>query len=251
VTAALPAPVVLVDLGVVGSTNDEAMNRAGQGAPAWTVVRAESQTAGRGRRGKSFASPPGNSYTSFILRPGGAPGRSAQIALVAGLAVAEAIAELAPDLPTPACKWPNDVLVGGHKVSGILVEAATSGDTVDHVIVGIGINLVSHPEIPGLRIGDLASLGAPGVGRDTMLAALSRRLLDRMATWQASGFGALREAWLDRAAGLGHRVRIEEGARALAGKLVDIDDDGALVLAEADGPRHRVLSGSLVLEDAA
>lgn len=250
-TGALPPPVVLVDLDTVASTNDEAMIRAGQGAPAWTVVRASSQTAGRGRRGRSFASPPGNSYTSFVLRPGGGAGRSAQIALVAGLAVAEAIAHVAPGLAQPACKWPNDVLVDGHKVSGILVEAATSGDTVDHVVVGIGINLVSHPELPGLRIGDLASLGAPGIGRDTMLAALCERLLDRIGAWERGGFEAVRQAWLARAAGLGRNVRIEDGGRALSGELVDVDGEGALVLAEPAGPRHRVLSGSLVLEDAA
>ena len=150
---ALPAPFVLVDLDCVASTNDEALSRAAAGAPAWTVVRAASQSAGRGRRGRSFASPPGNSYTSFVLRPEGAPERVAQIALVAGLAVAEAIARLAPGLPAPRCKWPNDVLVDGHKVCGILVEASSSGERVDHVVVGIGINLASHPAIPGARIG--------------------------------------------------------------------------------------------------
>ena len=245
------APLVLVDLDTVGSTNDEAMDRAARGAPAWTVVRAVSQSAGRGRRGKSFASPPGNSYTSFILRPQGRPERVAQIALVAGLAVAEAIATCAPALPQPRCKWPNDVLVAGHKVCGILVEAATSGDRVDHVVVGIGINLVSHPEIAGHRIGDLAGLGAPGIGRDAMLAALASRLYEHCGTWQESGFGALRDAWLARAAGLRQAVRIEDGARSLSGELSDIDGEGALVLISADARRHRVVSGSLFLEDAA
>jgi len=248
---ALPAPFDLVDLDTVASTNDEAMARAGQGAPAWTIIRAVSQSAGRGRRGKSFASPAGNSYTSFILRPRGGPEHAAQIALVAGLAVAEAIAQLAPDLPEPACKWPNDVLVGGHKVCGILVEASSSGDRVDHVVVGIGINLVSHPEIVGLRIADLACLGAPDIARDRMLEALATCLHARFELWQNSGFSALRQAWLARAAGLGRPVRIEDGNRELSGELVDIDGEGALVLAGPDQTRHRVVSGSLYLEDAA
>ena len=250
-TMALPAPFVLVDLDTVASTNDEAMTRAAAGAPAWTVVRARCQTAGRGRRGKSFASPEGNSYTSFILRPRGAPGEVAQIALVAGLATAEAISAVAPNLPTARCKWPNDVLVAGHKVCGILVEASSSGDRVDHVVVGIGINLSSHPDLPGLRIGDLGSLGASGIGRDIVLAALAERLHARCEGWQQQGFGALRQDWLARAAGLGRTVRIEDGARSMAGELVDIDGEGALVLAGPDRTRHRVVSGSLFLEDAA
>ncbi len=248
---ALLAPFALIDLDTVGSTNDEAAARAMAGAPAWTVVRAVSQTAGRGRRGKSFAAPPGNSYTSFILRPHGGPEQAAQIALVSGLAVAEAIDMVAPALPAARCKWPNDVHVDGHKVCGILVEAATSGDRVDHLIVGIGINLVSHPQFPGLRIGDLAYLGAPGIGRDAMLEAMCARLHARYLQWEQGGFGALRADWLARAAGLGQAVRIEDGSRNLSGALVDIDGEGALVLESADLVRHRVISGSLFLEDAA
>jgi BirA family biotin operon repressor/biotin-[acetyl-CoA-carboxylase] ligase len=250
-TMALPAPFALVDLDTVASTNDEAMNRAAAGAPAWTVVRARCQTAGRGRRGRSFASPEGNSYTSFILRPRGAPGQAAQIALVAGLAVAEAIAAVAPSLPSARCKWPNDVLVDGHKVCGILVEAASSGDRVDHVVIGIGVNLVSHPDLPGLHIGDLGSLGAPGIGRDAMLEVLAGRLHARCEAWQERGFAVLRQDWLARAAGLGRAVRVEDGTRSMVGELVDIDGEGALVLASSDRTRHRVVSGSLFLEDAA
>ena len=248
---ALPAPFALVDFDTVASTNDEAMRLAGQGAPAWTVVRAVSQSAGRGSRGKSFASPACNSYTSFILRPQGGPERAAQIALVAGLAVAEAIDLQAPDLPLAQCKWPNDVLVGAHNVCGILVEASSSGENVEHVIVGIGINLVSHPEIPGHRIADLAHLGAPGIGRDAMLASLAGRLHARCQLWQTGGFAALRASWLDRAAGLGRMVRIEDGPRILSGQLRDIDEEGALVLIGPGTARQRVVSGSLFLEDAA
>jgi BirA family transcriptional regulator, biotin operon repressor / biotin---[acetyl-CoA-carboxylase] ligase len=248
---ALPAPFDLIDLDIVGSTNDEAAQLAVAGAPAWTVVRARNQTAGRGRSGKSFASSAGNSYTSFILRPQGGPGQAAQLALVSGLAVAEAIDIVAPRLASARCKWPNDVHVERHKVSGILVEAASSGDRVEHVIIGIGINLVSHPDLPGLRIGDLAGLGAPGIGRDCMLAALADRLHARCELWGRGGFAALREAWLARAAGLGRTVRIEDGPRRLSGALVDIDADGALVLESPDRTRQRVVSGSLFLEDAA
>lgn len=256
--AGLPAAIRLVDLETVASTNDEALTLARQGAPAWTVVRARRQTAGRGRHGKAFASPPGNSYTSFVLRPQGAREHLPQIALVAGLAVAETISELAPRLPPALCKWPNDILVAGHKVCGILVEAAgrsarsdPAPDAVpDAVIVGIGVNLVRHPRLPPLRIGDLHALGGPALHRDAWLAALCRHLPGRIATWQQAGFPALRKAWLARAAGLGEQVVLQRGA-PLHGRLRGIDGQGALLIDDRRGIAHRCHSGALVLKDAA
>ena len=252
-SAALAAPFALVDLGTVASTNDEALARARAGAPSWTVVRAVAQSAGRGRRGRRFFSPPGNSFTSFVLRPRGPSARVAELALVAGLAVAEAIESVAPDLPRPLCKWPNDVLVAGRKVCGVLVEAASNGGLVDHAAVGIGINLVRHPGLAGLAGeggGDLASLGARGVDRDSILAPLAQRLKARFEHWQARGFAALRGDWLARAAGLGGRVAVDDGRGGIEGRLVTVDDDGALVVMDDGGRRHRILSGSLAMAAA-
>ena len=249
-TAGLPAAIRLVDLETVASTNDEALALAHQGAPAWTVVRAHRQTAGRGRNGKAFASPPGNSYTSFVLRPQGTREHLPQIALVAGLAVAETISELAPQLPPALCKWPNDILVAGHKVCGILVEAAGLSTRSDAIVVGIGVNLVRHPQLPPLRIGDLHSLGGPVLHRDAWLAALCRHLPGRIAIWQQAGFPALREAWLALAAGLGEQVVLQAGT-SLFGRLRGIDGQGALLIDDRHGIAHRCHSGSLVLKDAA
>ncbi len=247
----LPSPFHLIDLESVTSTNDEALERASSNDPAWTIVRAVEQRAGRGRRGKTFASPPGNSYTSFLLRPDCVQADAPQIALLAGLAVARAIKEVAPDLPAARCKWPNDVLIDGHKVAGILVEAASTGTRLDAVVVGIGVNLASHPDIDGVRISDLGTLGTV-IDRDVWLIALSAHLRALVECWLDGGFVAVRETWLDHAAGLNSRVtHCEDGRPALHGTLAGIDDVGALLISDAAGHTHRCVSGSLVLEDVA
>ncbi|MBT7611674.1 MAG: biotin--[acetyl-CoA-carboxylase] ligase [Rhodospirillaceae bacterium] len=240
----------LIDHETVASTNDEALILAGKDAPAWTVVRARSQSAGRGRRGKSFASPPGNSYTSFILRPQCEPAEAPQIALVAGLAVAETVDFLAPDLPRAVCKWPNDVMIDSHKVAGILVEAALSGSKLDAVIVGLGVNLLHHPEIPGVRIASLHGLGAPEIERDRWLECFVGCFMERFGLWQSQGFSALQDIWMERAAGLGGRVSLDTRP-PLQGTLKGLAPDGALLIDDDNGITHRCVSGSLVLEDAA
>ncbi len=248
---ALPSPFHLIDLESVASTNDEALERASENMPAWTIVRAVEQRSGRGRRGKTFASPPGNSYTSFLLRPDCAQADAPQIALLAGLAVARAIRELAPDLPPAQCKWPNDVLIDGDKVCGILVEAVSTGARLDAVVVGIGVNLVSHPSLDGVRISDLRILGAQ-VDRNAWLIALASHLKGLVDLWSHGGFAAVRKAWLDHAAGLNSPVtHCDETRPPLHGTLAGIDEAGAVLIADTAGQTHRCVSGSLVLEDVA
>ena len=236
----LPPPFHLVERDEVTSTNDVAIELARAGAAAWTVVRARFQTRGRGRRGREFVSPPGNSYTSFILRPGVSPRDLPQVSLITGVAVAEAIEALAPEVAPALCKWPNDILLNDAKVAGILVERFG-----DAVTVGIGINLVSHPGIRDVVTTDLASEGALGVDRDLLLATLCRCLKDRVTDWETSGFDSHRHAWLDRAAGIGAHAFLS-GDTAMEGKVVGLAHDGALVV-ESDGRHVRVVSGSLRL----
>ena len=120
------------------------------------------QTAGRGRRGRRWSSPPGNLYASLILRPDAAPDRAAQLGFVAALAVADALRELAPELGEPACKWPNDILVGGHKIAGILLESEMGeGQNLAFLIVGVGINLVSAPPDAEYPATSIAGEGRP------------------------------------------------------------------------------------------
>ncbi len=239
----LPLPFRLVERDAVTSTNDAAIELAEAGAAAWTVVRARLQTSGRGRRGRVFVSPPGNSYTSFILKPRVSSRNLPQMSLIAGVAVAESIEASAPEVAPARCKWPNDILLNDAKVAGILVE--TGGDAV---IVGIGINLVSHPGIRDAIATDLASEGAPGVDRDVLLATLCRCLKERVTDWENSGFDSHRHAWLDRAAGIGARAFLS-GDTSMEGKVVGLAHDGALIM-ESDGRHMRVVSGTLRLASA-
>ena len=144
-TSGLPRGYVLKALDEIDSTNEEARRLAAAGAAAGTVVWAKRQTAGRGRRGRSWISEPGNLFTSLILRPHVPPARAAELTFVASLAVAQAVAGFLPGRII-CTKWPNDVLVDGGKIAGILIESAagTSGK-VDWLVVGIGINVAHHP----------------------------------------------------------------------------------------------------------
>lgn len=241
--ATLPPPFHLVERDEVTSTNDVAIKLAEAGATAWTVIRARLQTNGRGRRGREFVSPPGNSYTSFILRPRIRPRDLPQISLITGVAVAESIEASAPKVAPARCKWPNDILLNDAKVAGILAE--TGGDAV---IVGIGINLVSHPGVRDVVTTDLAREGAPGVDRDLLLATLCRCLKDRVTDWENFGFDAHRHAWLDRAAGIGARAFLS-GDTSVEGKVVGLAHDGALIM-ESGGRQMRVVSGTLRLDSA-
>ncbi len=243
-SALLPPPVHLVDRDEVTSTNDIAIELAGDGAAAWSVVRARLQTGGRGRRGRMFASPPGNSYTSFILRPRVATRDVPQLSLVTGVAVAEAIEGVAPESAPVRCKWPNDILINGAKVAGVLVE--TGGDAV---IAGIGINLVSHPDLSEVATTDLANEGARSVDRDVLLGALCRRLKAWVSEWEESGFAGVRQAWLARAAGIGARV-VVNGDTAMQGRIAGLAHDGALIV-ESGGRHVRVVSGSMRLQSGA
>ena len=240
----------MVALDEAGSTNDEARARAAAGAPEGTVVWALRQQAGRGRRGRSWVSPPGNLYLSVVLRPACPARHVAQLSFVAALAVVDLV-----DGPLPGrarCKWPNDILVDGAKVAGILLESALGAcGRVDWVVLGIGVNLASHPGIAGpVPSTSLAAAGgAPALAPEDALPLLLAALARRRQDWQAQGFGAVRRAWLARAHGLGGPVTVENGGRRRAGVFAGLDADGALVLAQADGSRLSIAAGDVVFGD--
>ena len=195
---ALPQGYALIALDEAGSTNDEAKDRAMAGAPEGTVIWARQQLAGRGRRGRAWVSPPGNLYLSVILRPACEARSVAQLSFVAALAVLDLV-----DGPLPGrarCKWPNDILVDGGKIAGILLESALRPEgRVDWVVLGIGVNLASHPRLKGptppTSFVDAGALPlAPEDALPSLLAALARRRRD----WETQGFAAVRRAWLAR-----------------------------------------------------
>ena len=234
----LPDGWTLVALDTVGSTNDEAAQLADSGAPEGTVVWSREQTGGRGRRGRVWASPVGNLYTSTILRPDCLAQRAAEL----GFAAALAVADIVPAGREVRVKWPNDVLVDGGKIAGILLESAI-GQTgqVQHVVAGIGVNVGFAPRLPEMRYPGSALGGSIEAAVEKLAAALAARL----AEWRREGFETVRAAWLAKAGPLGAEVDVKLGEGLVRGRFAGLDREGALLLDTATGPR-KIVSGELL-----
>jgi len=234
-------------LGTVTSTNDEAKRGAKEGAAHGTTWIAEHQTAGRGRQGRKWTSSPGECLLfSVLARVTCQPSRLPPIALVAGLAVRDAVARAAPEAAV-VTKWPNDVLVAGRKVAGVLVEAITAGATVEAVVVGIGVNVHTRAfpddiEAYATSVA-LASCSVPP-DRAAILADILATLDRDLHVVVGRGLSLVR-ARLDAADALkGRRVRSDSGDEGIAS---GIDDDGRLLVARSDGVLARWGSGEVHL----
>lgn len=246
----MPEGYTLVALDEAGSSNDEAKMRAEAGAPDGAVVWARQQRAGRGRRGRTWVSPPGNLYLSVILRPCCEARSVAQLSFVAALAVHDLVEGLLP--ARAQCKWPNDILVDGGKVAGILLESALGPEgRVEWVVLGVGVNIANHPGLAGaIASTSLAAAGAPLLAPEDALPPLLAALSRRREAWEAQGFTAVRDAWLARAYGLGGPVTVANGDRKLVGTFEGLDSEGALVLAQADAPPISIAAGDVYFGDA-
>ncbi|WP_329104407.1 biotin--[acetyl-CoA-carboxylase] ligase [Micromonospora sp. NBC_01699] len=253
-----------------GSTNADAVAAATSGEPEGLVVVAETQTAGRGRRGRSWQSPPrAGIAASVLLRPGeqvearGWPGVTPAaygwLPLLAGVALVEAVTRIGelPDGLAVGLKWPNDLLLGAAKGAGILAEAVPAA-TVGRppaIVVGIGLNVTLRAdELPtnptGLVATSLRLAGASVVDRDPLLRALLRGLADWYARWRLAGGDAeasgLRAAYLRHSATVGEPVRVLlPGGDELVGSASTVDPEGRLVVRAADG-EHRVAAGDVL-----
>ena len=232
----------------LGSTNAEALARAraGERGPLW--ISAATQTGGRGRRGKSWVSPPGNLYASLLLTEPSSPALAPQLSFVTGLAVHDAVVACAPDLVSRAkLKWPNDLLLDGHKLSGMLIEAESQPRF--SVAIGIGVNCVSHPPDTGYGATDLHANGV-SVAVDDLLAKLVSAMNVRLTQWDAgAGFASIRSDWLDRAASLGATIMVRLPERELTGIFEGIDADGRLLIA-APGKTETIAAGDIFPVDA-
>jgi BirA family transcriptional regulator, biotin operon repressor / biotin---[acetyl-CoA-carboxylase] ligase len=231
----------------VESTNDEAAAWARAGAPAGAVVVADEQTRGRGRLGRRWHSPPGESlYLSAVLRPPLPPHRVPPLTLAAGVAVAEALVQA--DV-TAALKWPNDVLVDGKKVAGILTEMSSDPDRVHHVVIGIGVNLNGSAfpdELAAIATSVALARGAP-VPRAEFAALLCARLEHWCDQFVADGAAPVVAAWRQHARFFGKRVQVTAGRDRMEGIAEDLEEDGALRLRLDDGRALRVVAGELAI----
>lgn len=245
-TPALPPPYRVVAFEAIDSTNEEAKRLAAQGHPDSTVVWAERQLKGRGRRGRAWASPAGNLHCSFLLRPGCEIARAAQMSFAMALALVDAIAALGEGRLAARCKWPNDVLIGGRKVAGILLESAgaTMGP-LDWLVIGTGVNVAYHPKDTAFPATSLAAEGLAGVAPAEVLVALAAAWREWRERLEREGFAPVRAAWLGVAHGLGEDVAVRLDNATLNGRFLGLDADGALVLEDAHGGRRLVAAGEV------
>jgi BirA family biotin operon repressor/biotin-[acetyl-CoA-carboxylase] ligase len=244
----LPNGFTLDQRGVVTSTNDEVRDLADAGAASGTIVVAREQTRGRGRHGRSWASPPGNLYVSVLLRPHCSIAKSVELSFLTSLSLAEAIDSLGPK---PKLKWPNDVLIDGAKVAGILLEAdADPSGQCALVIIGTGVNIAVAPADAPYAVTSLARCGVQGVTPYDLLHRYIDRLAIWLDRWQAEGFPVVRQAWQERSFGLGQPIRLRLRQEEIEGRFVDLSDRGALVIEETNGRRHEIAAGDVFYLDS-
>ena len=233
-----PDGVRLVTHDVLDSTNEEArrLALAGESGPLWIVAR--EQTAGRGRRGRTWESQAGNLFATLLTR---APQTiAAQLAFAAGLAVAAAV-DAYSSRADVSLKWPNDVLLKDHKVAGILLESLNP----DTLAIGIGINLAQYPEHTEFPAASIAALTGSAPGPDEAMLRLAGHMAAWYEVWQTNGFVPVRAAWLQRAAGRGRAVRARLEGRNMEGVFEDLDQDGALLLRDSAGALLRITAGEV------
>lgn len=223
-----------------GSTNADMMALAADGLEEGVWLRAERQTSGRGRQGRTWTSPAGNLYASTLVRPRPSDPPAATLALVAAVALEEAVSAYLPG--RAALKWPNDLLIAGAKLSGILLEGAG-----DAVIVGIGVNLAHHPDDTDRPATSLAAQGAEVAPEDFIetLADAFERWVQR---WRGEGIEVVRRRWVERAHPIGTPLtaRLPDGG-AIDGLFDGLDAQGALILRLADGTRRVIHAGDVFL----
>jgi BirA family transcriptional regulator, biotin operon repressor / biotin---[acetyl-CoA-carboxylase] ligase len=226
----------------IPSTNDEALARARSGDPGRLWIVASTQTQGRGRHGRVWSSPQGNLHASLLLINPAPRHRVAELGFVVGVAALHAVREvLSPDRNLAsdqnlAIKWPNDLLYGGAKLAGILLESAPLLDGRLACVAGVGVNCVWHPADTPYPATDLEAIEGQPVASKKLFVQLSAAMLHWLGIWAGGdGFEAIRAEWLSLAAGLGGWIRVARPPHAIEGIFQTIDASGRLILKQASG----------------
>ncbi len=230
----------------IGSTSDEARHQAQMGHQGNLWITAREQTNGRGRRGRAWVSKPGNLYATLLIRPRLTAADAGRLSFLAAVALHHALAPLIPAPAQVTLKWPNDVLVDGAKIAGILLESQSGPEgLVDWLSIGIGVNLAHAPQGVETTAIALADFGVQ-VEPMELLAPLARHMDSLLVQFSTQGFAPIHAAWLKRAAGLGKPIRVRLSDRTLEGRFQALDPDGALVL-DQDGVATRIAAGEVFL----
>jgi BirA family transcriptional regulator, biotin operon repressor / biotin---[acetyl-CoA-carboxylase] ligase len=244
---ALPAGFRHEAYDTLASTSAEALARARAGEAGNLWITAGEQSAGRGRRGRSWSTGRGNLAASLLLIDPAPSAVAATVSFVAGVALHQAVIDVAgPAIADRlALKWPNDLLLDREKVSGTLIEGEKLASAFA-VVVGIGVNCVSHPDVTGAYPAtDFAARGV-AIEKEALFARLVVRMASELARWDGgAGFAAIRSGWLARSGGIGEPIRVNLPDRTIDGRFADLDDAGRLVLLRADGKRETISAGDV------
>jgi BirA family biotin operon repressor/biotin-[acetyl-CoA-carboxylase] ligase len=248
--AATAAGIGLIARDDIDSTNAEALRLAcaGEHGPLWVTAR--SQSAGRGRRGRTWVSGAGNLYATLLVRDPSPPELAPQLSFVAALALYDALLAVASVVgPHLDLKWPNDMLCDGAKVAGILVEG--EGTHPLSVAIGIGVNCVHHPDNTDYPATDLTAAGVT-VTPEHLFRALSAAMVRRLQQWErGENFGAVRADWLARSSGLGRDIRVRLAEREVIGRFESLDARGRLILGLPGGGIETISAGDVMPLDPA
>ena len=238
----LPASWRLRSFAVLASTQDLCRQLAEAGEPGGLAILAQRQTQGHGTQGRGWESPAGNLSLSVLLRPAAPASDAPRWALLAAVALAEAVGAVLPPQAGLRLKWPNDLLLGGGKLAGVLTHsAARAGGAIDWLVIGFGVNLATAPELPDRETACVAQ-AAPPPPPEQFAASLVARLDAWQARMLAEGFAPVRAAWLAYAPDPGSPVTLRLPARVVRGAFAGLNDDGRLLLS-ADGQTHAFAAG--------
>ena len=242
---ALPESYQLRHLAEVDSTNEEARRMAATHSQIPTWIIADCQMAGRGRRGRAWASPSGNLMTTLYLPTRMGAVEAGQIAFIAGLALESTVRHFIGAAAQVSVKWPNDVLIDGKKASGILLESAMQDGEVTWLAVGLGLNLVHHPEDTPYPATDMSAYRDNVPDNLTVLSVLAAAFDAIYRQWQMGGFAPVLKAWRAVAHGLGGPMVARLETQEIRGIFLDIDEKGALLLKDEAGATHVIDAGDV------
>jgi len=242
----MPEGYFLRAFDVLDSSNTECHRRveAGENGPLWVVT--DQQSAGRGRRGRQWVSKKGNLFASLLYPISCDVMTASGLSFVAALAIQEMLADVLQSKERVKCKWPNDILVDGKKISGILLEsAALGGGAPGFVIIGIGINIEYHPDETLYSATNIREALHGGLcSREYIFANLASSMAHWIDKWHTQGFEHIINVWKERAMGLGEEIIVRLPNEEISGKFIDLDATGALIL-DADGERRHISAGDV------
>ncbi len=234
------------------STNARAaaFAKAGEQGPVWVIAGA--QSAGRGRRGRAWTSETGNLYASLMFRPSIRAQDMAALPFIVALAVRDTFVALGAPEDQVQCKWPNDILIGGRKASGVLIESsARHGGLLDYVIIGIGMNLVHFPDDAAFGATSLRHATGLAVSVKDAVSVLAEKLYRRIDAWKVDDFKAVADEWTRYSWGLGQKRELRTHDETFTATLLGLSDDGALIARLDDGSEKRLYAGDVFPVDRA